>query len=141
MRRGDLSDLSEGQRERAVRKLMEQEAQQRFDLSAGPLFRVRLVRMSAREHLLLLTMHHIISDGWSLSVLLRELSALYRAYVRGEDAGLSEPVLQYADYALWQRNWIVPARVDRSRDSADRGLVENTGTASQRWIDKHALGI
>ncbi|MGH7261614.1 MAG: non-ribosomal peptide synthetase, partial [Nitrospiraceae bacterium] len=77
-----------------------------FDLEAGPLIRGCLIRLGEEEHALLITMHHIVSDGWSMEVLIRELSALYGAFVRGEEDPLPELSLQYADYALWQRQWI-----------------------------------
>ncbi|HEX7242084.1 MAG TPA: condensation domain-containing protein, partial [Longimicrobiaceae bacterium] len=74
-----------------------------FDLEAGPVFRARLARLGADEHLLLLTMHHVVSDGWSVGVLLRELGALYRALAAGEPPSLPEPPVQYGDFAAWQR--------------------------------------
>src|SRR5262249_29169827 len=72
----------------------------------GPLIRGRLVRLGEEEHALLLTMHHIVSDGWSMGVLTGELSALYKAYARGEADGLKPLEVQYADYAVWQRKWM-----------------------------------
>jgi len=77
-----------------------------FDLQRGPLFRARMLRLGAEEHLLLLAMHHIVTDGWSLGILVRELSVLYGAYVQSQESPLPEPSLQYADYALWQRQWL-----------------------------------
>ncbi|MCH7346007.1 condensation domain-containing protein, partial [Pelomonas sp. CA6] len=86
------------------------EAEQPFDLAQGPLIRGRLLHLSAREHVLLLTLHHIVADGWSLGVLMRELDLLYRAYAHeGMDPSedpLPAPALQYADYTLWQRQWL-----------------------------------
>src|SRR6185295_3742733 len=86
-----------------VRRRAAEEAFRPFDLAAGPLFRARLLRLAEREHVLLLAMHHIVSDGWSLGVLLRELSALYAACREGRPPPLPEPPLQYAAYARWQR--------------------------------------
>src|SRR6476661_2842426 len=86
--------------------LSELEAGASFDLQAGPLIRGRLIRLAEDEHVLLITMHHIVSDGWSLGVLVRELNALYRAYGRGGADPLPELEIQYADYAVWQRQWI-----------------------------------
>jgi amino acid adenylation domain-containing protein len=77
-----------------------------FDLSRGPLFRFRLVKLEEEEHLLLLTMHHIIADGWSLGVLGRELSALYQAFSMDQSSPLEELTIQYADFAVWQRQWL-----------------------------------
>ena len=79
------------------------EARRPWDLAAGPLFRARLVRVADDEHLLVLAMHHVVSDGWSMGVLLRELSALYAAFARGEPSPLPELALQYPDFAAWQR--------------------------------------
>ena len=78
----------------------------RFDLEQGPLIRGRLIRLAEEEHVLLITMHHIVSDGWSMGVLVNELSALYGAFLRGEADPLPELEMQYADYAVWQRQWI-----------------------------------
>ena len=87
-------------------RLMGMEASAPFDLEHGPLIRGRLIRLADDEHALLLTMHHIVSDGWSMGVLINELSALYNAFLRGEDDPLPELDIQYADYAVWQRQWI-----------------------------------
>ena len=85
---------------------MAEEARAPFDLRRGPLFRGRLVRLADDDHVLLLTMHHIVSDGWSMGVLYGELSALYAAYREGRDARLAALPVQYADYAAWQRRWV-----------------------------------
>ncbi|WP_274495377.1 non-ribosomal peptide synthetase [Paenibacillus mucilaginosus] len=90
---------------RALR-LAQEEAQAAFDLSSGPLFRIRLLRLDEEDHLLLVTLHHIISDGWSTGVLIRELSELYGAFVRGEPDELPELPVQYADYAHYQKDWL-----------------------------------
>ena len=87
-------------------RLSAQEASASFDLEAGPLIRGRLIRLAEDEHALLITMHHIVSDGWSMGVLSDELSALYGAFLRGEADPLPELAIQYADYAVWQRQWI-----------------------------------
>src|ERR1035441_3810779 len=87
-------------------RVTELEASASFDLEAGPLIRGRLIRLSEDEHVLLITMHHIASDGWSMGVLVNELSTLYGAFLRGEDDPLPKLDIQYADYAMWQRQWI-----------------------------------
>ncbi|HET7460299.1 MAG TPA: amino acid adenylation domain-containing protein, partial [Longimicrobium sp.] len=87
-------------------RVMADEARAPFDLERGPLIRGRLVRLAADDHLLLVTMHHIVSDGWSIGVLTRELSALYEAFRRGEPDPLPALPVQYADYAVWQRRWV-----------------------------------
>jgi amino acid adenylation domain-containing protein/natural product biosynthesis luciferase-like monooxygenase protein len=93
----DLRSHAAGARERA-----REEAHHVFDLEKGPLIRVRLLRTAEREHLLLLTLHHIVSDGWSMGVILQELRQLYRAFARGLPSPLPPLELQYADYAAWQ---------------------------------------
>ena len=72
----------------------------------GPLLRVSLIRLDEEEHVALMTMHHIVSDGWSIGVLVREVAALYGAYLRGEESPLEELPIQYADFAHWQRTWL-----------------------------------
>src|SRR5207237_7389242 len=102
----DLSGLADEERAAEVRRRVQEEAQQGFDLRTGPLFRATLLRLSDQEHVLQLTVHHIVSDGWSQGVLVRELSALYGAFARGEPSPLAALPIQYVDYALWQRGWL-----------------------------------
>ena len=83
-------------RERELKRRMEEEARERFDLERGPLIRGRLIGCGEEEHVLLITMHHIVSDGWSMGVLVEELSVLYEAYVEGEEDPLPELGVQYA---------------------------------------------
>ncbi|HEU4880944.1 MAG TPA: FkbM family methyltransferase, partial [Longimicrobium sp.] len=109
----DLSDLGDADREAAVRERVGEEARRAFDLSAGPLFRAALLRLDAEEHVLLLSMHHIVSDGWSMGVLFRELSALYEAHREGRESPLPELRVQYADYAVWQREQLEGEVLDR----------------------------
>jgi non-ribosomal peptide synthetase component F len=84
----------------------EEEARRRFDLTKGPLLRANLLRLGPTAHVLLLTIHHIVSDGWSMGVLVRELAALYEAYIAGHPSPLRELPIQYADFAVWQRDWL-----------------------------------
>ncbi|HEX8317688.1 amino acid adenylation domain-containing protein [Longimicrobium sp.] len=110
----DLSHLSEEAREAEVqRELVAETAERPFDLSAGPLFRVSLLRLGAEEHVLLLSMHHVVSDGWSMGVLYRELSSLYEAYRDGRESPLPELSVQYADFAVWQREQLEGAVLER----------------------------
>ena len=102
----DLLGMPAEQREAEVRRLATEEARRPFDLERGPLLRVGLLRVSERNQVLLVTMHHIISDGWSAEVFFRELTALYEAFQRGEGSPLPELPVQYADYAVWQREWL-----------------------------------
>ena len=102
----DLNHLDATEREAAASRLATEEAQRAFDLSKGPLLRVTLIRLAERDHILLMTLHHIISDGWSMGVLFKELSALYEAFANGRPSPLPELKIQYADYAQWQRRWL-----------------------------------
>ncbi|WP_414449351.1 amino acid adenylation domain-containing protein [Burkholderia sp. 22PA0099] len=97
----DLSGLADAQA--ALLRHAEAEADAPFDLSAGPVVRGRLLRMGEQDHVLLVTMHHIVSDGWSMGVLIREFGALYQAFVAGQPDPLPPLAIQYADYAVWQR--------------------------------------
>jgi len=99
-----------------LRRLAEREATHPFDLEHGPLIRGRLVKMADDEHALLLTMHHIVSDGWSMGILTNELSALYQAYRHGQADPLPALPLQYADYAAWQRRWLSGDLLRRQAD-------------------------
>src|SRR5215813_8743685 len=102
----DLSTLPEDERDEAAVRFSSEQAQQPFDLSSGPLLRAALLRLSAKTHVFALTFHHIISDGWSVGVLIREAAALYEAYAAGKESPLEELPVQYADYAVWQRDWL-----------------------------------
>jgi amino acid adenylation domain-containing protein len=109
----DLSGLDTEAKKRTARRLMMEEAQRLFDLSAGPLLRVALLRQGEEEHVALHTMHHIISDGWSRSVLTREIGRLYSAYTKGMASPLEELPVQYGDYAHWQRQRMHELTLDR----------------------------
>jgi amino acid adenylation domain-containing protein len=102
----DLSRSPHADREAEAHARAEAEARQPFDLSRGPMLRAELLRLAEDEHVLLLTMHHIVSDGWSAGVLVREVAALYEAYAEGRESPLAELPIQYADYAQWQREWL-----------------------------------
>ncbi|MCA1566189.1 MAG: condensation domain-containing protein [Acidobacteria bacterium] len=102
----DLSDTPAEEVEAAARRLAAEEAARPFDLGRGPLLRATLLRLSESEHVLLVTMHHIISDGWSLGVLVKEVAALYEAFAEGRESPLAELDIQYADFAVWQREWL-----------------------------------
>jgi hypothetical protein len=109
----DLSGFGEADREAAVGRRAGEEAARPFDLAAGPLFRAALLRLDAEDHVLLLSMHHIVSDGWSMGVLFRELSALYEAYREGAESPLPELEVQYADHAVWQREQVEGVVLER----------------------------
>ncbi len=102
----DLGHLPAEEREARVRLEARGEAGRPFDLAEGPLLRARLLRLSDDEHVLLVTMHHIVSDGWTRGILNREVGLLYGAFRAGAPSPLPELPLQYADYAEWQRRWL-----------------------------------
>src|SRR5262249_48521019 len=102
----DLTGLTGEERENAVRTMAQVEAGAGFDLSRGPVLRVKVIELGQEQHLLLFTMHHIVSDGWSMGILSREVGDLYRAYSAGESSPLPELEIQYADYAKWQRDYL-----------------------------------
>ncbi|RYZ40297.1 MAG: non-ribosomal peptide synthetase, partial [Myxococcaceae bacterium] len=102
----DLTGQGTEERRTEARRFAEAEAARPFDLGQGPLFRAALLSVSEEEHVLVLVMHHIVSDGWSMRVLVREVAALYAAYAEGRPSPLPELDVQYADYAAWQRGWL-----------------------------------
>ena len=102
----DLSALPVAEREPVARAQAAEDARLPFDLARGPLLRARLIRLDAEQHLLLLTMHHIVSDAWTRGIMSREIRALYEAFRAGEASPLPELTVQYADFAEWQRGWL-----------------------------------
>ncbi|HEX2059579.1 MAG TPA: condensation domain-containing protein, partial [Thermoanaerobaculia bacterium] len=102
----DLRDLDAESRETVVAEITADEARAPFELSTGPLIRGQLLTLTDEEHVLLITQHHIVSDGWSMGILMREVATLYAAFVRGEDDPLPPLEIQYPDYAQWQRTWL-----------------------------------
>jgi amino acid adenylation domain-containing protein len=102
----DLTHLPETAREAEAQRLTDEDVGRPFDLVNGPLLRATLLRMNVADHVLLLTMHHIISDGWSISVLVHELAALYNSFSTATPPTLHSLPIQYADYAQWQRSWL-----------------------------------
>lgn len=109
----DLSELALGELEAEALKLAKQDAALPFDLTHGPMLRTRLIRLTPHQHILVLTMHHIVSDGWSLGVFIRELSTLYEAFSGGQASPLEELPIQYADYAHWQREQLSGAGLEQ----------------------------
>lgn len=109
----DLQDFQPEDRDASLLRLATEEALTRFDLTTGPLIRTKLLRLGAQDFVLLLTMHHIISDAWSMNIFLKELGVVYSAYASGTPSPLPELPIQYADYAVWQRNWLKGEVLDR----------------------------
>jgi amino acid adenylation domain-containing protein len=112
----DLTELPEVERENEVQRLVVEEARRPFDLAQGPLLRARVLQLAEDEQVGLLTMHHIVSDGWSAGILIREMAALYQAYCSESPAPLPELPIQYADFAYWQREWLQGPVLQRQLD-------------------------
>jgi len=102
----DLRQFPKDEREKIAARLMREEAEAPFDLSTGPLLRTQLLRLAEDDHILLLTMHHIISDGWSIQVFIRELGFFYEGFCVGQKPGLAELSWQYTNFSMWQRQWL-----------------------------------
>ena len=102
----DCRSMGESQQETQLEQLAVAEATRPFELSQGPLLRARLVRLHHQEHVLFVTLHHIVADGWSIGVLVHETAVLYEAIARGEHSPLPELALQFSDFAVWQRTWM-----------------------------------
>ena len=120
----DLTMVPAGSRERMTRGVASAEAERPFDVTRPPLVRVRVVRLSDVEHAVLVTQHHLVSDGWSVNVLVRELRVLYEAAVAGTPAALPRLRIQYADYAAWQRKWLTGAAAAASLAYWTRQLAD-----------------
>ncbi|WP_175816665.1 non-ribosomal peptide synthetase [Burkholderia diffusa] len=136
-RETDLEALPDVQRVARAESVAMADEAETFDLGAAPLVRAHLIRFDATQHWLALTVHHIVSDGWSSDVMLFELAAFYRAYASGEPVPLAPLPIQYADYALWQRRWLDAGERDRQlafwRERLDpqRGVLTLPGAAAR----------
>ena len=109
----DISALPEQERSSQAQKLVQEEAQKSFDLQCVPLMRAKLLRLGEQEHILALTLHHIIADGWSLGIVVREMSVRYTSFDAGIPFRLEELPIQYADYSMWQREWLASGVMQR----------------------------
>ncbi|MEK1939609.1 MAG: amino acid adenylation domain-containing protein [Pseudomonas sp.] len=109
----DLSALANSEKQQQTQHHVAQQAAQPFDLQTGPLLRVQVLRLAAEEHVLLLTMHHIIADGWSMNILIQEFMAGYDAFAAGQPLHLPALTAQYRDYGLWQRSWLEAGERER----------------------------
>ena len=126
----DLSDLPAAEREARANQIREDEGRTQFDLEKGPLLWVTLVRLDDEDHQLLVTLHHIIADGWSLSVLIDEFARLYAAASLGQTLELPALALQYADYGSWQRQWLAEGEGQRQLAYWKQQLGEEHPTLS-----------
>jgi len=120
----DLSGLDSRDVDEEVRRLAKEEALKRFDLAKGPLFRANLLRLAPERHIELVTLHHIITDGWSMGVLMQEVETSYSAYVSGSPSILPELPVQYADFAAWQRDWLTGDILKAQLDYWQRQLTD-----------------
>jgi amino acid adenylation domain-containing protein len=118
----DIEPLDQ-KREAAIQSYIAQELQTPFDLAHGPLFHVKLLRCSPQEHILLLTLHHIISDGWSRTILLQELSTFYASFAHGKPSPFAPLSIQYADFSVWQRNWLQGKEMEKQLEYWQRQLA------------------
>ncbi|MFP5264067.1 MAG: amino acid adenylation domain-containing protein, partial [Blastocatellia bacterium] len=110
-----LQQYSGSDKDAELQRLISAETSRPFDLSAGPLMRVVIFRLEEEQHILLFNLHHIVSDGWTTGVLIKEMAALYDAFTRGRPSPLPELGIQYADFAAWQREWLKGARLESER--------------------------
>ncbi len=130
----DLTGAPEAGREEEARRIAVDESMQPFDLATGPLVRARLLRLAEQDHVLLLTMHHIISDAWSAGIFVQELGALYEANCAGSPSPLPDLKLQYADYAAQERQWLQGEVLEKQlafwRERL-KGIPAGTGSAAR----------
>ncbi len=122
----DLQHLPEEERENHALELAVEEAQKPFDLKKCPLIRVKLVQLKDNEYVLLFTMHHIISDGWSMGILIQEVGALYDAYLNKKPTPMPDLAIQYVDFAQWQRTWLQGKTLDMQIDYWKNQLAGST---------------
>ena len=120
----DLRELAPPEREARARELACKEARRLFALNRGPLVRVRLLRLAEADHVLVVNMHHIVSDGWSLGLFVEEVAALYPAFRAGGGSPLPPLAIQYADFAQWQRDWLQGEVLERHRAYWRRQLAD-----------------
>jgi amino acid adenylation domain-containing protein len=141
----DLSRAAKADRERIAADVAVKDEEQPFDLASDALVRVHLIALNDTTHWLVLTMHHVVSDGWSIDVLLDELAAFYRAYANGETVALAPLPVQYADFSLWQRRWLDAGEAGRQLQfwreqvNADAGVIALPGSGA-RPMQRSARG-
>jgi amino acid adenylation domain-containing protein len=141
----DLCGLPKTEREAEAQRMRRAETTQPFDLRRGPLLRVKLLKMAEQEYVLLLTMHHIICDGWSRSIIVREITEYYKAYVTGISPRLPELAIQYADFAIWQREWLKGEVLEQGLEYWRRQLkgvtsLELPTDYPRRTVKNHSAG-
>jgi amino acid adenylation domain-containing protein len=120
----DLVGFPEGERDSECRRVGKEEVTQPFDIEKGPLFRARIIRLGEEEHVVVFVIHHIVTDGWSMGVFFGELKVLYEAYMKGLESPMQELAVQYADYAVWQREWLQGEVLEREIEYWNKQLEE-----------------
>ena len=118
----DLSDVPDAEQQTLAQQLIETESNRAFDLERETALRVSVLRLKPDEHIVLFTMHHVASDSWSMDVLVREVATLYEAFSNGKPSPLPELAIQYADFAVWQRQWLQGAELDKQQNYWKRQL-------------------
>ncbi|MBY8971156.1 non-ribosomal peptide synthetase [Pseudomonas sp. P867] len=139
----DFSALSETERQQRLQQLADQEAHTPFNLETGPLLRACLVKAGEQEHYLVLTLHHIVTEGWAMDIFARELSALYEAFIDERDSPLVPLPVQYLDYSVWQRQWLESGERQRQLDywtaqlGTEHPLLELPGDRPRPAVQSH----
>ncbi|NMX37364.1 non-ribosomal peptide synthetase [Pseudomonas veronii] len=143
----DFSALSHLECEQRLQQLADVEAHTPFNLETGPLLRVCLVKAGAQEHYLVLTLHHIVTEGWAMDIFARELSALYEAFIDERDSPLAPLPVQYLDYSVWQRQWLESGERQRQLDywiaqlGYEHPLLELPGDRPRPPVQSHRGGL
>jgi amino acid adenylation domain-containing protein len=142
----DIAKLSESQREAVAKRLILEAVDRPFDLSSGPLFTTTLLRLSENEHILLMSLHHIVFDEWSMQVLMRDAARIYKAFSEGDSSLLPEQRLQYADFAHWQREWLSGEVLDKElsywrRQLHDSPQLLNLPTSGSQTVNAKAKTV
>jgi amino acid adenylation domain-containing protein/non-ribosomal peptide synthase protein (TIGR01720 family) len=139
----DFSPLSETERQQRLQQLADQEAHTPFNLETGPLLRACLVKAGEQEHYLVLTLHHIVTEGWAMDIFARELSVLYEAFIDERDSPLAPLPVQYLDYSVWQRQWLESGERQRQLDywtaqlGTEHPLLELPGDRPRPAVQSH----
>ncbi|MGH8394336.1 MAG: condensation domain-containing protein, partial [Pseudomonas sp.] len=139
----DFSAFSEAERQRRVQQLADHEAHSPFNLETGPLLRACLVKAGEQEHYLVLTLHHIVTEGWAMDIFARELSALYEAFIDDRESPLAPLPVQYLDYSVWQRQWLESGERQRQLDywtaqlGTEHPLLELPGDRPRPPVQSH----
>ncbi|AIG05794.1 non-ribosomal peptide synthetase PvdL [Pseudomonas fluorescens] len=139
----DFSALNEAERQQRLQQLADQEAHSPFNLETGPLLRACLVKAGDQEHYLVLTLHHIVTEGWAMDIFARELSALYEAFIDERESPLEPLPVQYLDYSVWQRQWLEAGERQRQLDywttqlGNEHPLLELPGDRPRPAVQSH----